>query len=396
MNIKTTLSLLAVSTALLSASPTEDTLKDIFEGDFICKNTSCISNNISSEDEKSRVNIEKTIIFFTKKPENIIFDKSKFKELAKIECSKDLTVTDMDNCLIQKENNIQMKERKNVTDLIKEISFNKIYIENKKDNLENISVGSVIIKKKGKISLDKNVIKHLTIDDLIINSSVDIKNIKVDKSAAKIKAYELIENLFQSKKLDITYMNNFKFMYKEIINSFFNKNDLEKDFYLGLETKKIGNNLDIDLILNSNTKELGSVKGSILFSIENIDKSLELYNISMQSKEQGLTGLLALTQNLLLKEINLSVIESEIRSIHNELLSTNKEYKKNYKDLIQKIEVRHTTNTIENFFEKTFSLSQETTSLKIENTNRLKAMMLFMSFGSPDFEKLLTVTTEYK
>lgn len=392
MKFKNIATIIALNSSILMAGVnynTESIIEGFLEGKFDCKETKCVSSNTIINDVKNDINIKNTEILFLKKPE---LNTKDLNILAKETCTNNKETIDLEKCT--KEEIISLKEKDvgTVTRLIKEISFKNIVIYDKSKD-ENINIEEVLFKKKGTLSINKSSLKKLSLKNIIVNSTLHIKGMTTDSDLSKTKMEEKINELF---KKDLKNSFLYRKMYTILMTKFLEKNKLNKDVFIALKSEKKGDDLDVKVEINSISKNIGEIKSSLLFKVEKIEKSIEMFNMMNSNENQnkaGLGALMALTQYLLVKEVNVDIENSKLREIHLNLLKENKEYKENYNELISSIDLSTNKNTskLDIFYRDALTLKKNTSRIKIKNVNDLKAMELFLSFSSPNIEKMLDI-----
>lgn len=377
------IALVLVTSGFLMAS-TENVLETLFNGSFECKDKICISNNIIIDEKKGQIKIENARISL------IDYPTSKNKISSKKECNKIEVTLPFEECLIEENKKRKQEKITEVTSLIKEMNFKNIVILNK-ENGETIRINKADIKKSGYLSISKNQLTELKMEDIIINSHINIEGLTLEADPSRERLNNFINTIFQT---DSVENKQFKIMYSKIVKEFLKENKIEKDIHFGIKSELEGTDLKVILSLASKSNKIGALSGNIKFNIKNIKRNLKMFNLmNKKSNEEGFGSLMALSQGILLKEINLNLIVKDLRIIHNKLLLTDKDYKNNYEDLKNK-KVEN-INKLDSFYRKALLLSNNSLKIKIKNVNNLNIMMILMSLTSNNVEQMINIETDY-
>ncbi len=380
------IALVVISTGMLMANTSniEKVLEETFKGKFSCEKNICISENTVISEENGEFSVKNTLISFTKIPSLIKTN------IAEENCKKiDVTIP-MEECLIEENKKVDQERMNTVMNSIKEIKMKDISVLNKEKG-ETINIESANLNKTGYFSINKEDLKSLTLADIIVDANVDIKGLTIETDGSKERMTEFTEGLFKNKTEE---NEKFKKMYSILMTEFLKENKISKDIHFGLKSEVVGSDLSVNLELTSDSKEMGSLKGNILFKIENIKRNLEMFNLMNQDETQaGFGGLMALSQGVILEEINIDFIATKLRLIHTNLINTNKEYEENYNSII--LGLKKDQNKIDTFYTKVLTLQNNTSSIKINNNQKLKLMMLFMSLANPNIDKMIDIETKY-
>ena len=407
------IALLSANILLAAGTPTgrEAVLEEIFIGSsFTCNGLTCIAGETRIEDEKTKTIINKSKVDFEFIPKNIIYTDEDIISISKKRCRDRL---DLKECIGESIQTEKYERGRKVMSAIKEITVEGLSIINKSDNSELI-VERIYLEKKAK-RISKNEKVKINIEDLLIDTKINIEGIKlnkkdalilVDKIEKRINNYEDKENRLKvTDGLERKKMNQIKNiygMYTDILKEFLKTNNMNENLKIIFKTEKRGKDLNIITKIDSDAKNAERIKISFIFNIENINKSLDLYNKFKNAKNPGkeeinpLGSLMILSQNLNFKKLSINGNMTNLVDIHKNLL-LNREYKEKYQTILKIQEsLNEKNNGLVKYIYNTILLKNNISNIEIKNINDLKLMMILMSLSGDNLEKLLKVTTEYK
>ena len=397
---KTILSLAAISTMTFANSYTdaESLLKDLYKLDFKCSSTECITINGEMKGEIDSIKMDKWIFSFRKELD-FKYDINAINKIVEEDCPS--TVVSVEECKLSSLDENRFKLLHKLISQAKEVSiYNIIY--NNFEKKETTTVEKLSVKINKDISKLKEIeFDNLTLKDLELDMNVLLKNVISSKKVnllEKMKMYlpkdsstSLSDKGFQEiKRKNISEINNKLIIMYTKLSEKINENN-NYNIEIELTSKEEQNKLILNTGLSISDKVSGNTDIKTKFTFNNI---LEQLKISLKNKTNPLLLLSIIGMGTEFNEASISSSQNFLKNINNELLSTDKEYQKNYEELIVLID-----NEIKNlsFYEKfqynLLSLKYNNLSIKAENEKKLNMVLLFQLIKE---KGTLKITEEYK
>ena len=395
MKIKQILGLSIISSSLLLSSTYSDTemmLKKAYDKDFTCSIEGCSGNDFIFDEGGAKTTIKKmTLKFSGKKDLTLIYNKDKIKDILNKECSTDSL------CITNKKEEIFREELRNILSQSKDIVLDNVKSVNKKTNeittIDKVAIGL----DDAMINFNPLDMTDLKIKNLLFKTRVNIEGIKTSKEIDILKYIvgslpKYKEQVINSSTGKMSIVENktiksinFKYikMYSEIIKKIDSKNI--SNIVVDFQSKKIKKDLKISINGTLDNTIIAKTNIGISVTVKDVLKSIK----GIDSQSNPMMLLMTLGSKIIINKVSLENQQDTFFNIHNNLLTTDKNYKRNHEELLTLLEENKSEFSFYNNFQyKLLSLKYKDGSISVKNKNKLPIMQLIGEIENKDSFKI--------